>query len=297
MTKKKTTQKYTNGSPKLVLVPDSCSMHLLATEIPTGFFVEDPSNQHYVDPKDRPKYFFDLLFDAPPKGKIKGVHILDIVNAELFGKKVDGKTFDDRFTSIHLKDQDVLKVLSYAISKSKPSCQIVETAPGRALIHAFEQFCKAEKATHEYLGYTKAEERPKLEKDIMLQIRRLKNKLGRNRGEYIIKDYLLEHPEPTLFISEDKKAREQVKKAGSENREGCIYIDNVYGLFEQLQKAGLLANMGFRETITPKIMLVEILASPRNKSATKAAFMKIEPTVISSRHNDCPDPEEHWFRR
>ncbi len=59
-----------HGNDKLIIVPDSGVLMLLAAPIPADFFIQDPQKAGWLPEERRPKHFYDILLNFLPREKI-----------------------------------------------------------------------------------------------------------------------------------------------------------------------------------------------------------------------------------
>ena len=288
---------------KLVIVPDACTLGYWSAPIPKRYFTEEG----WENPK-RPEHFYDLL-KYLPKSKVKGVAILDMIGAETFGRAANGAPSDPYFDQ-NPKAPDYAGLIKLIYEDPNPFFHVVETAQGKALIEVHTKIHELHGTISNYLQTLPEGEVEGMQKDVHKKLRGARKTLSQHRGETLIKDYLIEHKNPTFFVSDEAGALAQVKDASAHNRHGCIYVDNSVGLLNIMtgyDKSGreepnpadnlLVKKCGFKNSVRPNEMFLHMVDYDRGPKQTVSIPPSKLVTIASS---DAPDaiasPPETWLR-
>ena len=274
-----------------MIAPDSCTILLACGDIPYNFFVKGKKG-------DKPVPLYNMYFDSLPRDKVGQTHILDIVASELFAADANGKCYDRERQAMNFSEDPNLKLLYDRIFiKKDPSIVVVPTIQGTALIDAFSELKKAEEKVTSYLNTLPEDDKTKKKtQEIKKQFKDLKKTLGIDRGEKIIASYLYDHHNPTFFVSDDRKGRQQAVAAGERNNHGCIYVDNTLGFLTKLKAAGVFDKFGLNEWVTPD-MLHNTMYITRRESIPNTN-MDAQFRAIEGRNSKfaCPVQPEVFFR-
>lgn len=268
-----------SGNDKLVIVPDSCSLIDAASPIPKEFFVNDPKAPRYVAPDKRPKTFLDIYLNSFPRDRIKGLHIMDIVGAEMFGKDASGEVFDGRFkdASKPRMSNPLLKSLNTTLyDRNDKYIQLIKTEKGTALIRLLKQICELRDNLNDHAKTLGDAERKKLETVTHKSLKKLRTTLTVDKGEAVAKEYIIDNPQPMLFLSEEKSAREAVIHAEEKARRGSIYTCNSAGFLQILKDAGILRQCGLLDSVAPEMMVLAMASHDDKVRETLGSALKPE---------------------
>ena len=168
------------------------------------------------------------------------------------------------------------------------------------LVDIYADLKAMEKRIGEYVGSLDHNDKTRdKERDIRMQLKKLRFTLGKDRGEKIITEYLLDHHNPTFFVSDDKKGRRDAVNAGNRNNHACVYVDNTIGFLGILKNAGVFEAAGFQPWVTPEIIMKEMVRQKLEQLKPTDDRSRPNHTAIAARSGRDAKPcsPESWFSR
>jgi len=271
------------------IVPDACSLAYWAADIPTEYFIDTPSDDHYLPPDLRPKSYLDIMTRLPAE-RVKAVHVLDIVMMEFLGINKKGEILNPQhagFPFYEARQRFFANCKNVPGGKRDSLTTICDTPHGKKVIQLLASIIETNALCEEFEASTFIPNGKSLYQSLALVKNAhadFRRKAVSNGGEFCIGDYINGLTGPVIYLTDDPGGYKIIGSVVEERKAPTLGVHTV-DLFRLLKKDNILRKLGFKPSITPENMFADMLQRTYKAKTGRDDYNAISPSWMGGSYD------------